>query len=196
MDTYKKNIKEIYNFIDTTRHIKRFNNISYIDGYDDSVLDHSARVAFLSVELAEHLKKEFSLDINLFLVVKIAMFHDLAEIKTGDLSGPVKDEVPEIRRLLELVEQEYLKKIFYKDFIDLIYNSLSLEKQIVHLADKLDVLLQMRILQNKYPKRTNQYKNIKNVEKTTLDRVKRIDVYNIYFKDFLNLEEVDENKNT
>ena len=41
-----------------------------------------------------------------------------------------------------------------------------------------------------------EYKNIKNVEKTTLDRVKRIDVYNIYFKDFLNLEEVDENKNT
>jgi 5'-deoxynucleotidase YfbR-like HD superfamily hydrolase len=190
VDMYKKDIYDIYRLVDKTRHLKRFNNVSYIEGYEDSVLNHSGRVTFLAIEMAYYLMKEFNVSVDVFLMVRIAMFHDLAEMKTGDLSGPVKDEVPEIRRLLELVEQEYLKDVFYKSFINQIYNDDSIERQIVFLADKLDVLFQMNILENKYPKRTDQYKNIQHIKKAALKRIEKIDIYKKYFKQFFKLGDV------
>jgi 5'-deoxynucleotidase YfbR-like HD superfamily hydrolase len=182
---YKKSINDVYEYVDLTRNVRRFNNASYIDGYNDSVLDHTARVAFLSLEFAEYIKKEFNKEIDTVLLMRIALFHDLAEIETGDMSGPVKDDIPDMKNLLEIVDQEYLKRIFYKEFIDKIYDGNSLEYKIVKLADKFDVYRQMYIVSGKYHKKTTQYSKINYIMVNTMNKIKNMEVYNEYFKEYI-----------
>ena len=188
---FKKNINNVYEYVDLTRNVRRFNNASYIDGYNDSVLDHTARVVFLSLEFAEYLKKDFNLEIDTVLLMRIAMFHDLAEIETGDMSGPVKDEVPEIKELMEMVEQEYLKRIFYKEFIDKIYDGNSLEYKIMKLADKYDVYLQMYLISGKYHKKTSQFSKINSIMVNTMHKIKEMDIYKTYFTNYLEFDGVE-----
>ena len=75
-------MKEIINFlfeISSLRRVKRTHN-QVITAASDSVADHSFRVAIIGMILA----KEEKCDVN--KVMKMCLFHDIAESRTGDLN--------------------------------------------------------------------------------------------------------------
>lgn len=186
---YKKHINIVYHYIDLTKTVKRFNNSFRVDNYEDSVLDHTARVIFLSTEFATYLKEKYKLQLDLLTIIRIATFHDVAETETGDMNGRIKDENNGIRDLLEKAERKYLKTFLTKDFIKQLYfDDSSLEFQVMKLADKYDVYLQMIYLKDNYYKKSPQYKRIMKVIVNTIERINSLDIYNKYFKDYLPLE--------
>ena len=183
MNIYKKSLKDIYSYIDLTKNIKRFNNNFKINGYHDTVLDHTARVTFLATELASYIEKH--IDIDLLLLTRLCIFHDVGEVETGDISGRVKDTNKGIRELLEKAEIKYLKKILDQKFIDKLYFNKNIEFQLMKLADKYDVYLQMKYLREDFYKKSPQYKKISKVLKHTLNKIENMKIYKLYFKDIL-----------
>ena len=186
---YKKHINIVYHYIDLTKTVKRFNNSFKVDNYEDTVLDHTARVIFLSTEFAAYLKDKYDLQLDLLIIIRMATFHDVAETETGDMNGRIKDENNGIRDLLEKAERKYLKTFLTKEFIKQLYfDETSLEFQVMKLADKYDVYLQMIYLKDNYYKKSPQYKRIIKVILNTIDRINSLDIYNKYFKEYLSLD--------
>ena len=70
----------------------------------ETLSEHSLETAFIAHSLAIIAKRRFNVDINPDRVAVTALFHDTAEVITGDLPTPVKYYNPEIKEAYKKVE--------------------------------------------------------------------------------------------
>ena len=116
----------------------------------ESIADHSFGVAFIAMMIADR-AAALGMKINVERVMRMALLHDLSEVRTGDLPSTIKpyfdqatlkaaDEkaAQEILAPLGELGQEYLKLRHEYEARE------SLESRIVKAADKLDLWLQVR----------------------------------------------------
>jgi len=113
----------------------------FFGGNLQNVSEHSFRVIFTALMIARLEKAK----LNEAKLIKMAMIHDLAESRTGDLHY-------QSRRYCERDEKRatkdmFVKTVFEKDFLDLLneYEERKcLEAKIVKDADNLDVDIEMK----------------------------------------------------
>jgi putative hydrolases of HD superfamily len=114
----------------------------------ESVAAHTFGVAFIAMLLAD-LAEARGLQVNVERVLRMALLHDVPEVRTGDLPNTIKQyfESSALKDADERIAAEILTKIgapggkyleLWLDYED----RGSLEARLVKAADKLDLLLQ------------------------------------------------------
>ena len=76
----------------------------------ESLADHSYNVSFITLILAEYLKNEKSIEINLEKALKLAIIHDLAESIITDIPTPI------YKNILAKKKNTKLRKRLWKRF--------------------------------------------------------------------------------
>lgn len=114
--------------------------------YPENIQEHSLRVALIAHALAVIRNRRFGGEVSPERVALLALFHDAAEVLTGDMPAPVKHFNPEIktayhaieaaasRRLLGMVPEELradYQSLFLADAGD------AAHRELVQAADKL-----------------------------------------------------------
>lgn len=107
------------------RLLKRWNARELI--HRENLAEHSHYTVCLAIEMYELFKKRFELDVDELRLVKHALTHDSLEMLRGDILSITKDDVPEIRKLIDAEEEEFSNRFLPGLTKD--------EKDIVHLAD-------------------------------------------------------------
>lgn len=79
--------------------------------YPESISEHSQRVAMIAHALALIANREFGATINADRAAAVALFHDAAEVLTGDLPAPVKYFNPDIRNAYKAIEHAAVNKL-------------------------------------------------------------------------------------
>lgn len=103
---------------------------------NESVAEHSYYVVLYCLKICH----DYGLDeatTNRVLIK--AIVHDLPEIVTSDVPYDVKQNMPELNKLLEQAEVEFYRTK-YPEYFDIIYNNDELEDLIVRYADALSVM--------------------------------------------------------
>lgn len=116
-------------------------------GRKESVADHSWRLALMAFVIVPKLKKK----INLETILKMALIHDLGEIKAGDVPSHIHyfdKDIAKLKYKNELAAMIRIKKD-YPDFGGEIYNlwheyekQETLESKVIKALDKLDARIQ------------------------------------------------------
>ncbi|ASJ17322.1 oxetanocin [Thermococcus chitonophagus] len=104
----------------------------------ESIADHSYMVAFITLLLAEDLKKK-GVRIDVEKALKMAILHDVAEAVVTDLPLPAQRYLE--KESAELSAFNDLLPEFYSIFNEYREGS-SLEAQLVKFADKVEMLVQ------------------------------------------------------
>ena len=104
-------LPEVRNKLQRLSNLKRFNYRVRI--HEESVAEHSFYVALYSLAICEQLC--LNNDIT-FMVVSKALIHDVCEIHTSDIPYPVKKEFPEIKHMLDIYENSFLRNYFSEIF--------------------------------------------------------------------------------
>ncbi|ALM74925.1 HD domain-containing protein [Thermococcus barophilus] len=111
----------------------------------ESVADHSFRVAFITLFLAEDLRSR-GIDVNVEKALKIALLHDLGESKITDLPLDAQRYVDkrkaEKKAVMELLLEVGEKSLEYFKLFEEYEEESSLEGRLVKFADKLEMTLQ------------------------------------------------------
>ena len=115
----------------------------------ESVADHCYRVSLLSMLLADVLT-EGDVKLNVEKVMRIALLHDVAEARIGDVPFPALEYIPE--DVKEIGEKAALQSMFegfgtlrqkYIDLWEEFEKGTSLEGRLVRAADKLELMIQV-----------------------------------------------------
>lgn len=93
----------------------------------ENLAEHSHYVVCLAIEMYEQFKLRFELNVNELRLIKHALTHDSLEMLRGDILSITKDDIPEIRKIIDAEEQEFARRILP----DLTQDEIA----IVHLAD-------------------------------------------------------------
>jgi len=116
---------------------KRYNHIPRI--YQESVSEHSYEVCLASVLLADAYLREHLIDFK--KLVRMAVVHDLAEVRVADIPHDTKTLFPKFAAELQRLECKVLGELLHsRDWSFLLseYNDKSsIEALIVNLADVL-----------------------------------------------------------
>lgn len=111
----------------------------------ESVADHSFRVAFITLLLADELKKR-GVDTDVEKALKIALLHDLGESKITDLplgaQRYIDKKKAEKKAVMELLLEVGNKSLEYFKLFEEYEEESSLEGRLVKFADKLEMVLQ------------------------------------------------------
>ncbi len=113
---------------------------------NENLSEHSLEVAYFAHALAVIRNKRFGGDIDANFVACAAMFHDTAEIITGDLPTPIKYYNREIRNAYKQIEgiaDEQLISLLPEDLQNEyrpLYNVDDETKRLIKAADKLSAL--------------------------------------------------------
>lgn len=122
----------------------RFNTIKDQDG------SHGFRASAIGIFFSVLETVKFGTDIDIFRVVGKILCHDIPEIRTGDVIGPVKHSTPEMKKAFEEYERKVsmdmvnqLPEFLHSHFIDFMVNPKSedYEGEIVSICDKVDALI-------------------------------------------------------
>lgn len=114
----------------------------------ESIADHSYRVSLLSMVLAD-LLKTYGVPLDLAKVMRMALLHDIAEAKIGDIPLPALEYIPE--NVKTHGEREAIKSMFggfgaigqsYIDIWNEFQGNVSLESKLIGAADKLELMIQ------------------------------------------------------
>lgn len=115
----------------------------------ESIADHCYRTAILAMLIADILEEE-GMDINPDKVTRIALLHEIAEARIGDIPYPALRHIPqEVKATAELDAIESMLKGFgplrqkYVDLWSEFEYGTSMEGLIVHIADKLELMIQV-----------------------------------------------------
>jgi putative hydrolases of HD superfamily len=114
----------------------------------ESVAAHSFGVAFIAMLLADRAEAR-GMQVDIERVLRMALLHDLTEVRTGDLPHTIKQyfESSALKTADERVATEILTKLgapgkkYFEVWLDYEERE-SLEARLVKAADKLDLLLQ------------------------------------------------------
>lgn len=140
----KRNVSAILDFLHKSEGLKRLLRHSWLsDGRQESVAEHSWRVALMALVLASKLETLVDLE----RVLSMIIIHDLAEIEVGDyhaFKGEIQDklkrEYEALRRLTKNLgwkSQEQILRLF-REFAE----QKTAEAKFVKALDKLEVLMQ------------------------------------------------------
>ena len=112
---------------------------------DENIAEHSAQTAQIAHALAIIKNRLYGGDVNADRVTTLALYHEAAEVITGDLPTPIKYYNPEIRSAFKEIESLANKKLLsmlpkdltedYKDVI--IQAEDTYEHMLVKAADKI-----------------------------------------------------------
>jgi putative hydrolase of HD superfamily len=141
-------IEKILSFLKETRQFQlTYRFTTKPAGGFESDAEHSWSVAFACMLLVEEIEKEFNIKLNHARILKMALIHDLAEIKTGDTKPwDVKARIGKEKREREALHQivSSLPESQQKEIIDLweeCEKRETLEAKIVKSLDRLDPVL-------------------------------------------------------
>lgn len=112
---------------------------------DENIAEHSAQVAQLAHALALIKNRKFGGSLDADRIATMALYHESAEVLTGDLPTPIKYYNPEIRQAYKDIENVANKKLlsmlpeeFYEDYQALLEpDPASYEHMLIKAADKL-----------------------------------------------------------
>ena len=111
----------------------------------ESVADHSFRVAFITLLLADELRRR-SVEIDVEKALKIALLHDLGESKITDLPLEAQRYMDkkraEKKAVMELLLEVGNKSLEYFKLFEEYEEESSPEGRLVRFADKLEMVLQ------------------------------------------------------
>ncbi|MGE0132348.1 MAG: HD family hydrolase [Blastocatellales bacterium] len=116
----------------------------------ESVASHSFGVAVIAMLLADRARAR-GIVVNVERLLRMALLHDMAESRTGDLPSTIKQyfEKAAIKAADERIAKEMLAELgdmgdsyleLWRDY----EHRVSIESRLVKAADKLDLLLQSR----------------------------------------------------
>ncbi len=138
----EKTFKEIVNFFFEAGMLSKTprSGFQFLGTGQQSVAEHSFRVAVIGFALAK-----LAGDVNVFKVVRMCLFHDLPETRTGDLNYVNKHYV-------EARESEAIRDLastlpFGEEIEELLTelkNNNTREAQLVHDADQLELILELK----------------------------------------------------
>ena len=111
----------------------------------ENVMEHSYMVSLIAHMLSEITNKRYNGNVNIEKVLLMALYHEAAEVLTGDLPTPVKYFDPEIRESYAKIENAATDALFNllpedlsNGFKDYFYpDKNSMEWKIVKAADKI-----------------------------------------------------------
>lgn len=136
--------------INGLRNINRWEGKQKIIKVNDA--EHSFNVALIAEGLARLEIEKFGNEVCELKVLRKALFHDIAEVSTGDIISGVKKKTPAIKKALEEVEtqlyEEELEPLIpekwraeYRDYIlNPKENKETIEGKIISVADNIDAL--------------------------------------------------------
>ncbi len=137
---------KFYAFLSRMKYINRWSLMR--NTRTESVAEHSHQTAVLAHALALIEQKIFNKKVDPNLCAAMAVFHETAEVLTGDLPTPVKYFNPQIKKAYKDVEKfaenkllASLPKELKTEMTALVQPPDSLEKQLVKYADKLAALI-------------------------------------------------------
>lgn len=116
----------------------------------ETLSEHTLETAFIAHCLAVIAKRRFGEDINPDRVAVAAMFHDTAEVITGDLPTPVKyynDEIKAAYKSIEAAAEDKLLDLIPEDLRDDFlpcHRPDELTEKYVKAADKFSALIKCR----------------------------------------------------
>lgn len=119
---------------------------------EENLSEHCLEVAILTHALCVIGNKKWNKNLSVEKAVLRALYHDAAEILTGDMPTPVKYRKEELKTAYKKVEKEaeerllstlpqYLTEEFGKVFFPEDYTTLSYENKLIKAADKLSALI-------------------------------------------------------
>ena len=128
-------------------HIPRFSATP--QHFHESVAEHSFYTAYL-VSLLCHFAKQAGEQVNTERALTMALLHDIEETFSGDILGPFKHYTPEVREIINKVNEETIHHAFadlpedlqqyYLDLWNEERERKTIEAQIVKVADILSLL--------------------------------------------------------
>jgi putative hydrolase of HD superfamily len=136
------NIEMMISFLNKIEKLKCITRHSWTsDGRKESVAEHSWRLAIMIYLLRDELK-----ECDIDKMVMMALFHDISEVKFGDVPGfnKTKNDIEKEKIVLEEISEEY-KELGINQIIDVVKefdNKVSKEAGIVNALDKLEGLIQ------------------------------------------------------
>ncbi|MBQ3088697.1 MAG: 5'-deoxynucleotidase [Clostridia bacterium] len=116
----------------------------------ETLSEHSLETAFIAHCLAIIAKRRFGEDINPEKVAVTALFHDTAEVITGDLPTPVKyynDDIKSAYKSIEAAAEDKLLELIPEDLRDdftPLYRPDEATERYVKAADKFSALIKCR----------------------------------------------------
>jgi len=138
----KMNLPKLLLFLNQLEKLKCITRHSWIsNGRQESVAEHSWRLAVLVLVLKDNLK-----DYDIDKLVKMALFHDLGEVKFGDVPGFLKtqkDIENEAQALDEL--EDIFKELDISEFVDAAREfdkKETNEAKLLNALDKIEGLIQ------------------------------------------------------
>ena len=119
---------------------------------EENLSEHCLEVAILTHALCVIGNKKWNKNLSVEKAVLRALYHDAAEILTGDMPTPVKYRKEELKTAYKKVEKEaeerllstlpqYLTEEFGKVFFPGDYATLTYENKLIKAADKLSALI-------------------------------------------------------
>lgn len=118
--------KSFFALVFRQRYIKRWGLMRNVN--DESLSEHSAQVAMIAHALALIGNKHFGKSYDLGAITTAALYHDAAEVYTGDMPTPVKYFTPEMRTNYKAIEENALSVLLshlpedmradYKEILD------------------------------------------------------------------------------
>ena len=119
---------------------------------EENLSEHCLEVAILTHALCVIGNRKWNKNLSVEKAVLRALYHDAAEILTGDMPTPVKYRKEELKTAYKKVEKEaeerllstlpqYLTEEFGKVFFPEDYATLTYENKLIKAADKLSALI-------------------------------------------------------
>lgn len=136
------NIEMMISFLNKIEKLKCITRHSWTsEGRKESVAEHSWRLAIMIYLLRDELK-----ECDIDKMVTMALFHDISEVKFGDVPGfsKTKNDIEKEKMVLEEISREY-KELGINHIIGVVKefdNKQSIEAKIVNALDKLEGLIQ------------------------------------------------------
>ena len=114
----------------------------------ENLSEHTLEVCYIAHALGIIGRDRLSKDIDVDLCLKLAMYHDVPEIVTGDMPTPVKYHNDEIKKAYRQVESVAVSRLLHMmpkymqpEIEPLLCDSTSYEARLTKAADKLSGLI-------------------------------------------------------
>ena len=105
MNEYSKERKSMYHFFAYMARMKLIRRWSLMKSVsEENIAEHSAQVAQIAHALALIKNRKFGGELNADRIATMALYHETAEVLTGDLPTPIKYYNPEIRGAYKEIE--------------------------------------------------------------------------------------------
>ena len=116
---------------------------------EENDLEHTAMVSMIAHMLAVMRMERYGQHADVKLVLEYALYHEAAEVITGDLASPIKYFNPEIRDAFKYIERlasqkmmAYLPQDLMQHFEKMLFPDIdSVEWKLVKAADKISAYL-------------------------------------------------------